>query len=138
MSIKPRKTATAFGLAFVLAASPTMGIAATRTAPAPVNPLAVVSAFASPAAASALCGNATATATAAGAAAATQAPGGCVLPVVDPAPAAVSETPPPPPPPPSGGIGIWPVLLGLLGIAGLALLISDDDDNDGEVPVSAT
>jgi len=136
MSIKPGKTATAFGLAFILAASPTMGIAATRTAPAPVNPLAVVSAFASPAAASALCGNATATA-AAGAAAATQAPGGCVLPVVDPAPAPVSETPPPPPPP-SGGIGIWPVLLGLLGIAGLALLISDDDDNDGQVPVSAT
>ena len=135
MPIKPRKTATAFGLAFLLAASPTMGIAATRTAPAPVNPLAMVSAFASPAAASALCGNATATA-AAGAAAATQAPGGCVLPVVDPAPAPVVESPPPPPP--RGGIGIWPVLLGLLGIAGLALLISDDDDDGDDVPVSAT
>ena len=126
MSLNLRKTASAFALSCALCLSSTAAVAASASAPRPVNPLATISIFGSPAAASALCGNNAAVA-AAGAAAAQAAPG-CVLPVVDPAPL----------PPAAGGIGLLPILLGVAGIVGLALLIAsqNDDDDDDEVPAS--
>ena len=139
MSSKFGKTATAFVLAFSLCSAPTMAAAATSALPKPVNPLATIAVFYSPAAATTLCGNSGAVA-AAGAAAA-QAPGaGCVLPVVDPAPVPPppqAAAPLPPAPPPAAGIGLLPILLGIGGIAALALLISsgdDDDDDDDDTP----
>ena len=119
-------------LALALCSSSSFAAVAT-SAPAAVNPYAIIGVYGSPAAAQALCGNA-ATAAVAGAAAAAQAPTpGCVLPVVDAAPV-VADTGPPPPVAASGGIGIWPVLLALGALAGLVLLISDDDDNNDDVP----
>lgn len=137
MSLNLRKTATAFALSCALCVSSTGAIAATGAAPQPVNPLATISIFASPAAATALCGNNAAVA-AAGAAAAQAPAAGCVLPVVDPAPLPpVSQVAPLPPPPPAPGIGLLPILLGVAGIVALALLIaSQDDDTDDDVPVS--
>ncbi|WP_162888109.1 hypothetical protein [Sphingomonas mesophila] len=130
MSFNIRKTATAVALSCAMCVSSTAAVAAT---PQPVNPLATISIFASPAATTALCGNAAV-------AAAAQAPGAnCVLPVVDPAPLPpVSEAAPlPPPPPPAAGIGLLPILLGVGGIIALGLLIaSQDDDDDEDVPVS--
>ena len=131
------KLVTGAAAALVLCSSSSFAAVAT-SAPAAVNPYAVIGVYGSPASAQALCGNA-ATAAVAGAAAAAQAPpAGCVLPVVDAAPV-VADTAPLPPPPmaASGGIGIWPVLLALGALAGLALLISDDDDDNDDVPISA-
>lgn len=129
------KTITGAVAALVLCSSSSFAAVAT-SAPAAVNPFAVIGVYGSPAAAQALCGNA-ATAAVAGAAAAAQAPApGCVLPVVDAAPVVVDTGSPPPPMAASGGIGLWPVLLALGALAGLALLISgDDDDDDDDVPV---
>ncbi len=132
MSFQLSKSAAAFAMALILTASPTMSAAATQSMPAPVNPLAVVGVFGSPAAVSALCGNAAA-------AAAAQAPNpGCVLPVVDTVP------PPPVPeaayiPPPVAGTSMFPALLVIGGIIAAALVAStfDDDDDDDGVPVSA-
>jgi hypothetical protein len=66
---------------------------------------------------------------------------GCVLPVADAVPVAVSEPLPPPPmaPPPveaSGGFGISPLLLGLAGIAAAVLLatVLGNNDDDDESP----
>ena len=106
--------------------SSTSAIAATP-APAPqVNPWAVLTAMSGGAPAAAMCG-------AAAVAAAAQAPGGCVLPALD-----VAAAPPPPEPvavPPvdvaGPGLGISPVLLGLLALAagvGLYLALRNDDD----------
>ncbi|QIK95845.1 hypothetical protein G7076_04620 [Sphingomonas sp. HDW15A] len=127
------------GAAIALALCSSSSFAAVATsAPAAVNPYAVIGVYGSPAAAQALCGNAATAAAAGAAAAAAQAPAGCVLPVVDAAPVVADAGPPPlPPVAASGGIGIWPVLLALGALAGLALLISgDDDDNNDGVPVS--
>ena len=139
MSSNLGKTATAFALSCVLCMSSTTAVAASRLTPQPVNPLATISIFGSPAAATALCGNNAALAAAGAAAAQAPAPG-CVLPVVDPAPVpVVSEAAPVPPPlpPAAGGIGLLPILLGVAGIIGLALLIaSGGDDEDDDVPVS--
>lgn len=73
----------------------------------------------------------------AGAAACQAGQPGCVLPVAEPAP------PPPPPaeaPPPvavveqeTKGIGVWPIILGIAALAGLAFLLLDDDDDEDEV-----
>ncbi len=140
MSLNLGRTASAFALSCVLCLSSTAAVAASRYAPQSVNPLATISIFGSPAAATALCGNA---AVAAAGAAAAQAAPGCVLPVVDPAPpppiAEPVALPPPPLPPAAGGIGLLPILLGVAGLIGLALLIAsqDDDDDDDDVPVSA-
>ena len=88
-----------------------------------ISPLVALSALASDASRTALCGAAAAAAagTAAMAQAATQ---GCVLPVVDAAPPPVADTLPPPPvaPPPvaplaSEGFGVSPLLLGLVAVA---------------------
>jgi hypothetical protein len=120
--------------AVMLCLSPTMARAATATPALPqVNPLVALSALGSPASATAVCG--ASTTVAAGAAVASQAQPGCVLPLVDQAPPPpVTQALPPPPPPPGGGIGLTPILLGLLGIAGIAalLLLGDDDDDDDE------
>ena len=141
MSSNLGKTASAFALSCVLCLSSTTAVAASRAAPQAVNPLATISIFGSPAAATALCGNAAIVV--AGAAAAQAPAAGCVLPVVDPAPpppiAEPVALPPPPLPPAAGGIGLLPILLGVAGLIGLALLIaSGDDDDDDDVPASAT
>ena len=66
----------------------------------------------------------------AGAAVAAQGQAGCVLPATDPAPPPPVDAGPPPVVE-TGGIGIAPVILGLLGIAALAALIaSGNDDSD--------
>lgn len=104
-----------------------------------INPWVALSAFSTPASASAVC--------AAGAAAvsAAQMPAeGCVLPAVDqapppPVPAAPAVTPAAVPVVRDGGIGLLPILLGLAAIAGIAALVlsgDDDDDDDEEVPIS--
>lgn len=142
MSLNIRKTASAFALSCALCLSSTAAVAASQPAPQSINPLATIGIFGSPAAASALCGNSTAVAAAGAAAAQAPAPG-CVLPVVDaaplPPPAEPVAVPPPLPPAAGGGIGLLPILLGVAGIIGLALLIAsqNDDDDDDDVPVSA-
>lgn len=74
------------------------------------------------------------------AAAAAQAPApGCVLPVIatPPPPPPVGDAVPPPLPPAGTGIGIWPLLLGLAAIVGVAALVLSSDDGDGDVtPIS--
>jgi hypothetical protein len=79
-----------------------------------VNPWGVLTAMSGGAPAAAVCG-------AAAAAAAAQAPGGCVLPVTDVAPAPVAQAAPPPPVPvapvEATGGGISPLVFGLLALA---------------------
>ena len=95
--------------------SSTAAVAATTAAPVPqVRPWVILTAMSGGAPTAAMCG-----AAAAAAAAAAQAPTGCVLPALDAVP------PPPAPQPvavapvaaPAGGLGISPLLLGLLAIA---------------------
>jgi hypothetical protein len=92
--------------------SSTAAMASTSTPVQQVDPWAVLTAMSGGAPAAAMCG-------AAAVAAAAQTPTGCVLPVLDAAP-----VPPPPEPAPippvaaeSGGLGISPLILGLLAIA---------------------
>jgi hypothetical protein len=80
-----------------------------------VNPWGVLTAMSGGAPAAALCGTAVA-------ATATQAPGGCVLPVMDAAPAPAPAAPAAPPVVPAvepvpGGGGISPLVFGLLALA---------------------
>ena len=99
-----------------------------------ISPWVALSAFGTPAAVTTLCS--AGAATAAQGAAVAQATGqqGCVLPVTDMAPVPVVDTTPPPPlPVASGGIGIWPLLLALAGIAAAILLLRGDGDDE---PVS--
>lgn len=115
-------------VAFAMCTSSTGAIAAsTHTSqPVSISPLVALSALASDASRTALCG--AAAAAAAGAAAVAQgARQGCVLPVVDQAPPPVAEVLPPPPvaPPPVApiggeGFGISPLLLGLVALAAAA------------------
>lgn len=126
------KTFAASAAAFALCMSPTVAAAATTAPMQSVNPLVAVSLFGTQASAQQVCNPAVAAA-AAGAAVAAQAQPGCVLPAVD-------APPPPPqaaPPPPvrTGGFGISPIILGLLGIAALAALIAGSND-DSDSPVS--
>ena len=125
--------------AFVLAAGAAAllsGQAVAATSAPRLDPLVSLSVFGTAQSRAAVC----ASSLAAGAAAAAQAPApGCVLPVTTPPPAPppVTEAPPPPPPPPGTGIGIWPLLLGLAAIIGVAALILSSDDGDGDLePVS--
>jgi hypothetical protein len=79
------------------------------------DPWAVLTAMSGGAPAAAMCG-------AAAAAAAAQTTGGCVLPVLDAAPPPPVAGPPPPPPPlapaaASAGVGISPLLIGLIAVA---------------------
>ena len=99
--------------------------AARSGAPAPqVNPWAALTAMSGGAPAATLCGTAVA--------AAAQAPGGCVLPVLDAAPPVVEAAPPTPVPVPAfaapSSIGLSPILLGLAAVAagvGLYFLLKD-------------
>ena len=134
------KTIMTFGVAISLCASPALASASAVAAPArSISPMVALSIFGSQASAAALCGSA-ATTVAASAAATAQAPvGGCVLPVVD-APPVIPVTEAPPfvsAPVAASGIGIAPILLGLAGIAILAaLILSQNNDNDNDPPVS--
>lgn len=75
------------------------------------DPWAVLTAMSSGAPAAAMCGSAAAATTA-------QAPGGCVLPVVDaPPPVAAPAPPVEPVVATSEGIGVSPILIGLLAVA---------------------
>ncbi|HET9810783.1 MAG TPA: hypothetical protein VFP53_03695 [Sphingomicrobium sp.] len=102
-----------------------------------VDPLISLSVLGTAQSRAAVCAGASAAAAAAAATAGQAAKPGCVLPVTDAAP------PPPPPlavaPPPAGpGIGTLPLLLGLAALIGIAaLILSGDDDSDGDLtPVS--
>jgi len=81
--------------------------------------------------AAAMCGAATAAGTA-------QAPGGCVLPVVDapPPPVQTTEAVPPPPPPVEAAGGFNPLWLALLAIAvGVGIFLAvNNNDNTGNSP----
>lgn len=93
--------------------SSSAAVAATTTAAPQVNPWAVLSVMSGGAPAAAMCG-------AAATAAAAQSPTGCVLPVADVAPPPPVSAPPPPPLPVEAaapGLGISPILLGLLALA---------------------
>jgi len=114
--------------------SSTAAIAASQPAPSQVDPWAVLSVMSGGASAAAVCG-------AAAAAAVAQAPGpGCVLPAVDAAPVAAVPPPAPipvPPVEPAGtGLGISPLLIGLLALAGgLALyFVLRHHHNNGNSP----
>jgi hypothetical protein len=120
------KTFVGASAALALCMSPTMAMAATSAPVQSISPLVAVSVFGTQASAQEVCNSATATA-AAGAAAVAQGQVGCVLPATDvPPPVPVAENVPPPLPP-SGGIGITPIILGLLGIAALAALIASSN-----------
>lgn len=107
--------------------SSSVAVAARSAAPAAqVNPWAALTALSGGAASATLCSAAAATATVA------QAPGGCVLPVLDAAPPVVDAGPPPPVPVPAlaapSSFGISPILLGLAAVAagvGLYLALRD-------------
>jgi len=95
----------------------TAAVAAAPVAVPHASPWAILSAMSEGAPAAALCG-------AAAAAAASQTPSGCVLPALDAAPPVPQAAPPPPAPvppisaPSAGfGLGISPLLLGLLAVA---------------------
>ena len=134
------KIVTSFGVAFALCASPALASAsAVASQPPTISPMIALSIFGSQASAAALCGS-SATTVAASAAATAQAPvGGCVLPVVDAPPVIPAAEAPPfvPAPVAASGFGITPILLGLAGIAILAaLILSQNNDNDNDPPVS--
>ena len=112
----------------VAAAAPTIASASA------VSPWAALAAFGTQASRASLCGSSALLAQSAAVAAAQAAPAqpGCVLPVVDQAPAVAEAAPPPLAPMvpiESGGKGISPLLLGLgaLVAAGLIYLLLDDD-----------
>ena len=91
---------------------------ASAPARAQVDPWAILTAMSGGAPAAAICGSSAA------AAASAQAPGGCVLPVVDAAPVPVVEAVPPPP---VGGGEISPLFFALAALAvgaGIYLLVS--------------
>lgn len=121
--------------AFALCMSPTMAAAATSAPAHSISPLVAVSVFGTQASAQEVC-NPAIGAAAAGAAAVAQGQAGCVLPATDaPPPPVVSEAPPPLPPTSGGGLGMTPILLGLLGLAALAALIASGNE-DSDSPVS--
>jgi hypothetical protein len=126
MKLSRMKVFAGAAVTFALCGTPTMAAAATAQS---MNPLVAVSVFGTQASAQTVCNPAVAAA-AAGAAAAAQGQPGCVLPAVD-APPPLPDQSAVVPMETSGGIGIAPILLGLLGIAALAALIaSSNGDSD--------
>jgi hypothetical protein len=123
------------GLLGVLAAgsfvlSSTAAVASTPAPVQQVDPWAVLTAMSAGAPAAAMCGAAAAAATA-------QAPGGCVLPVVDapPPPVQTVEAVPPPLPPAEVGGGFNPLWLALLAIAaGVGIYLVVHNDNGANSP----
>ena len=112
------KRIVGLAMAGALMFSSTAAVAATGTSAAPVNPWASLSMMSGAAAAATYCG---ATASLAGAAQAV-APGGCVLPQVDPAGAPVAQSAPPRPipvPPVEAPASLYfdPLLIGLGALA---------------------
>ena len=125
--------------AFMLAAGAAAllsGQAVAATSVPRLDPLVSLSVFGTAQSRAAVC----ASSLAAGAAAvAAQAPApGCLLPVTaPPPPPPVTQVLPPPPPPPATGLGIWPLLLGLAALVGVAALLLAGDDGDGDLePIS--
>ena len=130
MSWAIRKYVLAAGAATLLS---TQAVAAApATSPASVDPLVMLSALGTAQSRTAVCAAGAAAAAAGAAYAATQAaPQGCLLPITAPQTVApVGETVTPMAAP-GKRIGIWPIALGLLGLALVAFLILDDDDNGG-------
>ncbi len=130
-----RKTLSGLVLGLALCSSSSFAATLPSAASVPaINPYAAIGLYGSPQSAASLCGNA-ATSAAVGAASLAQGPAqGCVLPVTDPVVPPVAEPAPLPEPiaaaAPSG-FGISPVLLGLLGIAGIAALIASQSGGRG-------
>lgn len=120
-------------VAVAMCMSPTMATAATTAPVHSVNPLVAISLFGTQASAQQVCNPAIAAA-AAGAAAASQGQAGCVLPATDAPPPHPPEAAPPIPVQTSG-LGISPIILGLLGIAALAALIAASN-KDSDSPSS--
>lgn len=108
-----------------------------------VSPFVALSLFGSAQAQAALCATTAASAAAAAGAAAAQTMGaqpGCVLPVVDaPPPAVMTQMPPPvmvaplAPAVPAASGSIFPLLLGLAGVAAVIAYIVTRDDKGGSV-----
>ena len=120
--------------ALALCINATAAVAAVPAQIQPISPLIAVSAFGTQASAQAVCGAVVSGA----AAAAAQGQAGCVLPV---------NGPPPPPPmvegvaPPVGpswdlGTSILLGLGGLFLVAGIITLFNDNDNDNGNVPIS--
>ncbi len=111
--------------ALALCMSPTMAAAATSAPVQSINPLIAVSVFGTQASAQQVRANIATAAATAGVAVAAQ---GQDTPPAEPPPASVREPGP-------SGIGISPVILGLIGIAALAALIASSN-NDSDSPAS--
>lgn len=110
--------------------SSTAASASTTASVPQVNPWAVLTAMSGGAPAATMCGAAAATAAA-------QAPSGCVLPVLDTPPPAPAAAPAPPLPlePTPGGLGISPLIFGLLAIAaGVGIFLAVNNDSDSNSP----
>jgi len=110
--------------------SSTAAVAASPASAPQVSPWAVLAAMSGGAPAAAMCG-------AAAAAAAAQTPTGCVLPAVDapPPPPAAEPAPLAPVPPPAAGMGISPIILGLLAVAaGVGIYLAIHHHGDGNSP----
>ena len=129
--------ATAFAAASLLLSS------AANAAPIRAAKYVVSANLVNASAQAAVCATGAASTVAGAAAAAQAAPAqpGCVLPMVDaPAPMPVSDMPPPavyvPATEGGTGLGVLPLLLGLVAIGGLLWLLLDDDDDEIQVPIS--
>ncbi|MDQ3144813.1 MAG: hypothetical protein M3Q57_08050 [Pseudomonadota bacterium] len=137
-------TGAALGVALCVSSTAASAAALPQSS---ISPLVALSAFGTQSSSSAVCaagvGSAGAVA-AAGQALVVPATQGCVLPMIDqPVVPVVQNVPPPVYVPPavvaSQGLGFLPLIAGLALVAGLAaLLLSNDDDDDGLVigPVS--
>lgn len=136
-----RSLATALAASSILASS---GLSAAPVASTGIDPLVIVSVFGTAESRAAVCAaGAAQAATAGGSAVAAQAgTGGCVLPVVDAAPAPpVIEGPNPSmaavdPVAAGGGVGIIPLLAGLAAVAAAAaILLKNNDDGRIILPI---
>jgi len=110
--------------------SSTAAIASAPARAAQVDPWAVLTAMSSGAPAAAMCGTAAAATSA-------QAPGGCVLPVMDAAPPPPVQTAEVVPlaPVEAGGGGFNPLILALLAIAaGVGIFLAVNDSGDANSP----
>jgi len=135
--VRIRTSILAAGAAALLSSQ---AVYAAPTAPIrSVDPLVSLSALASVASRTAVCAGSVAAA-AASAAAQPGPAGTCVLPLTaPPPPAPVTEAVAPPPPGPAPkSIGALPIILGLAALAGLIalILLSDDDGNGDNTPIS--
>lgn len=120
MAVRFKTYLGAFVASSLIFSSTAASAAAASSAVPQYSPWATLSVMSAGAPAATLCG-----AAAAAAAAAAQSPGGCVLPQVDAAPPVAQSAPPqpipvPPVEPAGVGLGISPLLLGLLALAAAA------------------